>query len=101
MDVLKQVEEALEIARQQFGSHAGESQNEEMCEQAIAALRGLEWKPVAEMEAFEPQGVRIGYHLIVSWVMAPYIAYRRGEVTSIYTHFYRPILPTPPKREGK
>jgi hypothetical protein len=31
--------------------------------------------------------------------MAPYIAYRRGEVTSIYTHFYRPILPTPPKLE--
>jgi hypothetical protein len=101
MDVLKQVAEALVMACGTFRSHAGEEQRAEECAAALAALRGLEWKPMAEMEAFEPQGVRIGYHGLVSWVMAPYIAYRRGEVTSIYTHFYRPILPTPPKREGK
>jgi hypothetical protein len=92
--MLEIIREALEAAMYRPGDESAEK-----CREALTALRGLDWKPMAELEAFEPQGVRIGYHGIVSWVMAPYIAYRRGEVTSTYTHFCRPILPTPPKRE--
>lgn len=40
--VIAQCREALEIARQQFCSHAGEGQNEELCEQALAAIAAWE-----------------------------------------------------------
>jgi hypothetical protein len=99
MDVLKQVEEALEMACGIFRSHAGEEQRAEECTAALTALRGLEWRPMAEMEEFEPTGVRVGFNGEVSWVMAPYLVTRPDEVPKMYTHFCRPILPTPPTRE--
>jgi hypothetical protein len=101
MDVLKQVAEALVMACGTFRSHAGEEQRVEECYAALTALRGLEWKQIKDMENFEPAGVRIGYHREALWVMAPYAVFRRVEVPSRFTHFCRPILPTPPEREGK
>jgi hypothetical protein len=98
-DTLKMVEEALERARQQFGSHAGESQNEEMCEQALTALRGMEWKPIAEMERFEDDGVWVGKWGSIGWTTDYPFCSQPHAVKNGYTHFCRPILPTPPKRE--
>ena len=41
-EVIAEARQALEIARQQFGSHAGEQQNEELCEQALARIAAWE-----------------------------------------------------------
>ena len=114
-DALKLAEEALEECKTYIslyeldadGPHACEAPiikaDYEKCENALTALRTARaewgWRPIAEMAEFELGGVRIGYHGFASWVMAPYTAYRRGQVPSIYTHFYRPQLPPPPARE--
>ncbi len=98
-DVLKQVAEALMMACGTFRSHAGEEQRAEECSVALTALRGLEWKPIAEMGKFEHDGVRIGYWIGDQWFVAEYTVYKLDSVPSCYTHFCHPILPTPPKRE--
>lgn len=119
-DVLKQVEEALErmpkLAQNLFESAieahselAGKEDweafqgNREVLEQrcaaALTALRGLTWKPIAEMEAPEPTTCRVGRYLESgAWDMNDL---RNGTYAAAcgYTHFCRPILPTPPKRE--
>jgi hypothetical protein len=96
MEVLKMVEEAL-VAVDIYAPYGTLA---EKATAALTALRGLGWRPIAEMAEFEPAGVRIGYLGVGDmWVMAPYMEYRRGAVASTYTHFCRPILPTPPKRE--
>lgn len=41
-EVIAACEKELEIARRQFGSHAGEQANEEMCEDALALI--ARWK---------------------------------------------------------
>ncbi len=98
-DVLKMVEDALEMACGTFRSHAGEERRAEECAAALTALRGLEWRPIAEAPHNAPRnGVVFG-----KWVAGKEVteiawsreyAIRRG-----YTHFCSPILPTPPKRE--
>jgi ABC-type hemin transport system ATPase subunit len=40
--VIETCKEALDIARQQFASHAGEGQNEELCAQALSTIAAWE-----------------------------------------------------------
>jgi hypothetical protein len=99
MDVLKMVEEALVMACGTFRSHAGEEQRAYECTAALTALRGLAWKPIAEMANPEPMTCRVGRYLESgAWDMNDL---RNGTYAAAcgYTHFCRPILPTPPKRE--
>lgn len=77
--------------------------NEWQVKQALTAIRAAraewDWRPIAEMQSFEPEPVRIGCYGAHGWVVAPYSVCRSSEVASRYTHFYRPQLPPPPARE--
>jgi len=101
-DVLKQAEEALDgllsIGKRDLTNPKYDGYFEE-CRSALVALRGLAWRPIEEMEEFEHDGVRIGYWLADQWFVAEYATYKKSSVPSCYTHFSRPILPTPPTRE--
>jgi len=127
-DILKQVEEALEPFAA-FGDYIAAHPRKGLSEMlyswdglsdigvtksalinasaALTALRGLEWKPIAEMEDDSDNDYYVGRWGIFSggfrWEQAlcpgisPYAKPRLIERG--YTHFCRPILPTPPKRE--
>jgi len=76
------------------------------CTAARKALASLEtaqaewgWRPIAEMERFEHDGVRIGYWIGDQWFVAEYTVFKADSVPSCYTHFTRPQLPPPPARE--
>jgi hypothetical protein len=100
-EVLKQVEAALEIAEDRLGGvdHWSEPEVEEQMSAALTALRGLEWKPIAEMERCEEDGVWVGKWGPRGWIMDYPACSQPHAVKRGYTHFCRPILPTPPKRE--
>jgi hypothetical protein len=123
MDVLKQVEEALGgilwfldagtqessmaprccavcgmVQRDDKHEHHA-SCNAVQITAALTALRGLEWKPIAEMAKTEPVvcivgGYQHGSQFETASFYSGLFAAECG-----YTHFCRPILPTPPKRE--
>jgi len=105
MDVFKQFEEALVIACGTFRSHAGEEQRAEECAAALIALRGLEWKPVAEMgEERNMKGAWGGcwqQNILGHWTwrIGSQVPDKTYAEMCGYTHFCRPILRTPPKRE--
>ena len=120
MEVLKQVEEALEP----FASFAAyleahprvgigdvlygwDNADEASLRQsylraaaaALAALRGLGWKPIEEMERLETYEVVCGAYTITGeWVMTRFQT-ANAAIGLGYTHFFRPLLPAPPKRE--
>ena len=106
-DVLKQVEEALVEAQLQIDylhrkfqpTATGEAVNAK-CAAALTALRGLEWKPIAEMADHEQFDVMIGKWIGNTWSSCA-VTYKSAATNNGYTHFCRPILPTPPKREGQ
>lgn len=102
-EALKLAEEALEPARQQFGSHAGESQNEEMCEQALTAIRAARaewgWKLLSDLGTANTGLVTVGRWLDGKWVTIEYNCYADIIVHLGYTHYAVPKLPPPPARE--
>ncbi len=119
-EVLKQVEEALEQMpklAQRWVSAAVEAYDsfgnteewarmnsrgddfQACCDSALTSLRGLEWRPIAEMERLETYEVVCGaYSITGEWVMTRFQT-AKAAIGLGYTHFCRPILPTPPKRE--
>ncbi len=120
MDVLKMGEEALEpfaAFAAYIEAHPRSGMGDEMygldnsddarlrqsdlkaARAALTALRGLEWKPIAEMERFEDDGVWVGKWGLIGWTTDYPFCSQPHAVNCGYTHFCRPILPTPPKRE--
>jgi hypothetical protein len=98
MDVLKQVEEALvEIADD--GIENSRDRRTLLAQAALTALRGLEWKPIAEMEEIENDPVYVCIAGDPAWVSRFTVVSKKRAVKAGYTYFCRPILPTPPKRE--
>jgi len=116
-DVLKQVEEALELYAngpwceakgEGFRAIDGsprkrlavfEDQGGDFARAALAALRGLEWKPLSELGTTNPGLVTVGRWLGEKWVTEEFNCYADIIAGLGYTHYTRPILPTPPKRE--
>ncbi len=129
MDVLKQVEEALVAALrldptcEHEDTHRGGSiwticdqcgkqwaddeggfkpdppnQTIEQILAALTALRGLEWKPLGEWDDSERQQAYVGYWQGDKW-NTNMLSSRLFAMACGYTHFCRPLLPTPPKRE--
>ena len=124
-DVLKQVEEALEPfasfsaylnAHPRIGIgdvlYGWDNADEASLRQrdlraaaaALAALRGLAWKPLEEMEE---KGVQVVCGKWMKrggkwqWITCDGWVNKKAAQMSGYTHFCRPILPSPPKREGQ
>ena len=68
---------------------------------AIAAIRAARaecgWRPIAEMEVVEDNGVTLGMWRNGAWVTTPEVWYRSWAVDHGYTHFHRPQLPPPPQ----
>ncbi len=99
-DVLKIVEEAL-VAGLDLHIH---DDNPDAVEQriraALTALRGLEWRPIAEMKEYEEPEAVVGQWSGDKWITMA-INYKDSARAGGWTHFCRPIMPTPPKREGK
>lgn len=93
-DVLKQVEEALV----HVFTDAYDYDSEEISA-ALTALRGLEWKEIAELDDSGHQPFYAGRWLDGEWDWS-ILRSRSFSMACGYTHFYRPVLPTPPKREG-
>lgn len=128
-DVLKQVEEALEPfaefaayidahPRSGLGDvlYGWDNADEASLRQsylraaaaALTALRGMKWRPIAEMEEGDEfnQSTSLGRWGL--WCGQPPERWCLGNcghmskseaIKSGYTHFCRPVLPTPPKRE--
>ena len=100
-DVLKQAEEALDgllsIGKRDLTNPKYDGYFEE-CRSALSALRGLAWRPIAEMDEFEDPEVVIGQWSGSEWVTVA-INYKESARAGGWTHFCRPILPTPQTRE--
>lgn len=68
---------------------------------ALAAIRAARaecgWRPIAEMEVVEDNGVTLGMWRNGAWVTTPEVWYRSWAVDHGFTHFHRPQLPTPPQ----
>ena len=92
-DVLKMVEEALVHVM----ADAYDYDSEEISS-ALTALRGVEWRPIAEMAAWEEDPVTVGQWCGDRWCRDTW-QHQLSAVEAGYTHFCRPILPAPPKRE--
>ena len=100
----------LEIIREALESSVykpGEVSREK-CSEALTALRGLEWKPIAEMPDDSDEEHYVGGWfdsglLGIKWRQTSCPGVSQGSPGRLaargYTHFCRPILPTPPKRE--
>ena len=112
-NVLKQVEESLESILFDCDGKADCDDGDDgianrpnlamKCEinadAALTALRGLEWTPIAEMAELEKEPVYVCIAGYPAWVSRFTIVSKKRAVKAGYTHFCRPILPTPPKRE--
>jgi len=102
MDVLEQIKQALQDGKDAVHSEYCGYRCGERCQQldaAQTALRGLEWKPIEEMESLG-QEVLVGKWHKGLWVYErTFDSHKQFTAKIGYTHFCRPILPTPPKRE--
>ena len=128
-DVLKMVEEALEVlevgrigerpdgkhiclSRECFAGLAAGCTIEDFghvdtCpwakrDAALTALRGLAWKPLEEMEETGVQvvcGKWVKWGGKWQWITCDGWVNKKAAQMSRYTHFCRPILPAPPTRE--
>ena len=108
-DVLKMVEAALGEAQLQIDylhrkfqpTATGEAVNAK-CDAAITALRGLAWKPLEEMDEYiGSPGVVVGARSECGghWEVIGGVHSKSLALAHHATHFCRPILPAPPKRE--
>lgn len=110
-DVLKQAEDALDgllsIGKRDLTNPKYDGYFEE-CRSALVALRGLAWLPVewaliADMpedggiKCFVGRWVKHGRKW--EWLTSEGWGNKKAARRSGYTHFCRPTLPTPPKRE--
>ena len=98
-DVLKQVEEALvEIADD--GIENSRDRRTLLAQAALTALRGLKWRPIAEAPDGSLRGYALGMDEHGAWQKYLPSSLERADAVALgWTHFCRPILPTPPKRE--
>jgi len=100
-DVLKIVEEALveSIHRMKMGGLVPCAE----AHAALTALRGLEWRPIADYPKDVCCGVMIGkIESDGNWNQFFAAQLSKQKVIELgWTHFCRPLLPTPPKREAK
>lgn len=99
-DVLKLAEEALELVRGEV-AHPMTTEAQNAYIDALAAIRAARaecgWRPIAEMEVVEDNGVTLGMWRNGAWVTTPEVWYRSWAVDHGFTHFHRPQLPTPPQ----
>jgi hypothetical protein len=119
-DVLKQVEEALVMHQLHLKHHhvtylgfgydaerqeqfaAREYVMSDKTDSALTALRGLEWKPIdSDMVFTEKVSVGKWFKLLNRWKWVTSDGWQSLKAAKMggYTHFCRPVLPTPPKRE--
>jgi hypothetical protein len=102
MDVLKQVEAALEEIADD-GIENSRDRRTLLAAAALTALRGLGWKPIEEMGENDKDVVCGKYMKLYrkwEWMTNGGWGNKKAAQMSGYTHFCRPILPTPPKREA-
>ena len=93
------IREALEAAIYKPGA-----ESQEKCREALKALRGLEWKPIAEMDEYiGSPGLVVGARSECGghWEVIGGVHSKALALAHHATHFCRPILPTPPKREER
>ena len=99
-DVLKQVEDALEDLLPPTRDVLTEPEQRGYA--ALNALRGLEWKPIdSDMVFTEKVSVGKWFKLLNRWKWVTSDGWQSLKAAKMggYTHFCRPVLPTPPKRE--
>lgn len=76
---------------------------ESRCADTLTAIRTARaewgWRPIAEMERFEDDGVTVGRWMGTEWVTAHPYSSKPAAIAAGYTNFCRPQLPPPPARE--
>ena len=95
-DVLGMVEEALEDLLPSMREALSEPERRGYS--ALTALRGLAWRPLLDLDDTNHKLFYAGRWLDGEWDWN--ILHSRAFAMACgYTHFCRPILPAPPKRE--
>ena len=104
-NVLKMVEEAL-VNLHSFAAPHNRVTDEPWAQMeydytaALTAIRGLEWKPLSEAPCGSLRGYVLGMYEQGAWQKYLPSSLERGDALALgWTHFCRPILPAPPKRE--